>query len=86
MRPTLFIAAFIMVFAVAATNAHADEYGDRFTGKAPPALGDYQGTGETPDILVNEEKTAEELQKILPASGDEAPAQEEEKDEKKPVK
>lgn len=49
--------------------ASADEFGERFSNKAPSGLGDYTAEEtEFPDIAMDE--MAEELQNIMPAAGE----------------
>ncbi len=55
----------------------ADEFGERFSNKAPSGLGDYTAEEtEFPDIAMDD--MAEALQDIMPAAGEEDVASEEE--------
>lgn len=47
----------------------ADEFGNRFYGHAPAALGDY--TAKPAQDIAQDEELAKELQNIMPAAGDE---------------
>ena len=50
-------------------SASADEFGERFSNKAPSGLGDYTAEEtEFPDIAMDE--MAAELQNIMPAAGE----------------
>lgn len=53
--------------------AHADEFGERFYGEAPAGLGDFTAPATQTQDIAQDETTAEELQEIMPAAGEEEP-------------
>lgn len=70
MHPVLVI--FLTAFVFSAANfAIADDFGERFSAKAPAALGTYTGEGESVENIAASETTAEDLQNIMPAAGEE---------------
>lgn len=72
MRPVLVVLLTAFVFS-APNFAAADEFGARFFAKAPAALGTYTGEGEESiQNIAADETTAAELQKIMPAAGEES--------------
>lgn len=56
-------------------GARADEFGPRFSGRAPAALQPFPGPGSETENIAQDDDLAERLQTILPAAGDEIQTQ-----------
>lgn len=63
----------VVLMMVSPCVAHADEFGTRFYGHAPAGLGDFTAPKTQTQDIAADESTAIELQKIMPAAGEEKP-------------
>lgn len=71
MGKILVLGTVILMFSPFAVQA--DEFGERFYSQAPAGLGDFTASPTQTQDIAKDDTTAQELQEIMPAAGEEEP-------------